>query len=43
MSMGFFSCQLVFLVTIFMAFNATAADTPKTDDKRNLKAGRLSA
>ena len=32
--MGFFSYQLVFLLTIFMAFNATAADAPKTDDKK---------
>ena len=32
--MGFFSYQLVFLLTIFMAMNATAADAPKTDDKK---------
>jgi hypothetical protein len=42
--MGFFSYQLLFLLTIFMALNATAADAPKTDDnKKILKAGRLSA
>ena len=34
MSMGFFSYQLVFSLTIFMASNATAADAPKTDDKK---------
>jgi len=33
-SMGFFSYQLVFLLTIFMASNATAADAPKTDDNK---------
>jgi len=32
--MSFFSYQLVFLLTIFMALNATAADAPKTDDKK---------
>jgi hypothetical protein len=32
--MGFFSYHLVFLLTIFMALNATAADAPKTDDKK---------
>ena len=32
--MGFFSYQLVFLLTIFMALNATAADAPKTDDNK---------
>jgi hypothetical protein len=37
------SYHVVFLLTIFMALNATAADAPKTDDKKNLKAGRLSA
>jgi hypothetical protein len=37
MSMGFFSYQLVFLLTIFMALNATAADAPKTDDKKKLQ------
>jgi len=34
MSMGFFSYQLLFLLTIFMALNATAADAPKTDDNK---------
>ena len=34
MSMGFFSYQLVFLLTIFMAFNVAAADAPKTDDNK---------
>ena len=37
MSMGFFSYQLVFSLTIFMASNATAADAPKTDDKKKLQ------
>jgi hypothetical protein len=32
--MGFFSYQLLFLLTIFMALNATAADAPKTDDNK---------
>ena len=37
MSMGFFSYQLVFSLTIFMASNATAADAPKTDEKKKLQ------
>ena len=37
MSMGFFSYQLVFSLTIFMASNATAADAPKTDEKKKLR------
>ena len=37
MFMGFFSYQLVFSLTIFMASNATAADAPKTDDKKKLQ------
>ena len=34
MSMSSSSYHVVFLLTIFMALNATAADAPKTDDKK---------